>query len=332
MFQSVRHNNPSARTDELLKGILVREGSEWTEYKLKVLSEDHRSEIVDGVVTKLFNDIKSKSLHVDFAPIDSTRGNIKKLANYAAIKNAVSYLNKIVKSNPESKQVPAFAEAVEEISFTLSILEKNASKFEFGFRMNNAIIIYIYNSIVVGLIQGISFVISESVEFVKDNLNLYKAQVKSSKNIARNNHIKALSSFNDLERKGQLGKLFKDAQSLSEGMGIVGAAITAIGLIGFALTLARAIVFLYFNTRVKLSQYLKYIKDFVEMNASTLGTDARKVRDKQLKIAETLGKLSDRISVDQNVANDRANGEIDASNKIIAIDSGSAGTPDLGLY
>jgi uncharacterized protein YlzI (FlbEa/FlbD family) len=335
MFGYNRINNVTSRADDLLKNILIREGSEWTEYQLKNMNEDQKTAVVDNVVTKLFNDIKAKSLHVDFAPIDATRGNIKKLENYTALDNAIKYLKKIASSHPNSKQVPAFAEAVEELSFAFATVQKHASGFENGFRMNNPVVRYIYNSIVVGLIQGTSFVIAESVEFVKDNLNLYKAEVKSSKNIARNNHIKAIASFNDLERKGQMVKLFKDSQTLNEGLGVVGTTIAVIGLIGFALTIARTIIFLYFDTRVRLSQYLKYLKDFVEMNASTLGSDAKKVKDRQMKIASTLGKLSDRIAVDQNVANDRANSEIDQSNKIIALgnsSSGSSGAPDLGLY
>jgi hypothetical protein len=97
----------------------------------------------------------------------------------------------------------------------------------------------------------------------------------------------------------------------------------------------RAIIFMYFDTRVRLSQYLKHLKDFVEMNASTLGTDAKATKEKQMRIASSLGKLADVISVDQNVANDRANSQLEQSNKVIAIgnsDPNSSANTDLDLY
>jgi uncharacterized protein YlzI (FlbEa/FlbD family) len=226
-----------------------------------------------------------------------------------------------------------------------------------GFRMNNALIRFVYNSVVVGLIQGTSFVVAESVEFVKDNINLYKAEVKKSRNIEKNNHIKGIVQFNEMERKGQVVKFFKEVQVFKESadilrengaisltadiikriasMGTIGKIVTIIGLIGFVLSFTRSFIFMYYNTRVKLSQYLKHLQEFVLMNSSTLGNDAKKTKERQEKIAESLGKLSDLISVDQNVSNDRTNSQVEESNKVTALDNKDADKEedtDLDLY
>jgi uncharacterized protein YlzI (FlbEa/FlbD family) len=327
--------------DTLLESMLVREETQWTPYKLRSLNETGKTTLADNVVTRLFNDIKSKAMSVDFAFIDDTRGNITKLQNFSSIDNAIKFLQKIDSKSPELQQVTG------ELVATMGILQKYSKEFELGFKLNNAVIRYMYNSLVIGLIQGTSFVVAESVEFVKDNLNLYKAQSKPSKNILKNNHIKALSNFNDLERKGQLVKFFRDTQQFKENaiaslstkrfgksFGGVATLLGVLGLIGFVLAFTRSIIFLYYNTRVKLSQYLKHLKDFVEMNASTLGSDAKKVKERQEKMADNLGKLADLISVDQNVSNDRANSQLDESNKIIAIDNKDeqSDNSDLGLY
>lgn len=347
MFQQQKN---ISHADILLQEHLLREDTQWTEYKLRTMNEEQKSAVVDNIVTKLFQDIKSKSLSVDFSIIDESKGNIKKIANYKTIDNAISYLNKF--ANENAKKVPELKEAVDEISLTFSILHKYATQFEYGFKYNNSIVRYLYNSLTIAVIQGSSFLVAESVEFVKDNLNLYKAQVKSSKNISRSNYIKSIRNFNTLERKGQLVKFFKETQQFSEagigavfagakaglastGLPVIGQIIAVIGIIGFALMSIRAIIFMYFDTRVRLSQYFKHLKDFVEMNASTLGTDAKAVRDRQMKIASSLGKLADVISVDQNVANDRASSQLEQSNKVIAIgnsDPNSSGNTDLDLY
>jgi hypothetical protein len=339
-----------SHADVLLKEHLLREDTQWTEYKLRTLSEDQKSAVVDNIVTKLFQDIKSKSLSVDFSILDDSKGNIKKVANYKTIDNAINYLHKF--ANENGKKIPELKEAVEEIQLTFSILHKYSSQFEYGFKYNNSIVRYLYNSLAIAVIQGTSFLVAESVDYVKDNLNLYKAQPKTSKNIARSNYIKSIKTFNTLERKGQLVKFFKETQQFSEagigavfagakatlagtGLPVVGQIIAVIGIIGFVLMSIRAIIFMYFDTRVRLSQYLKHLKDFVEMNASTLATDAKATKEKQMKIASSLGKLADVISVDQNVANDRANSQLEQSNKVIAIgnnDPNSSANTDLDLY
>jgi hypothetical protein len=339
-----------SHADVLLKEHLLREDTQWTEYKIRTLNEEQKSAVVDNIVTKLFQDIKSKSLNVDFAILDDSKGNIKKVANYKVIDNAINYLNKF--ASEHSKKVPELREAVDEIQLTWTILHKYNSQFEYGFKYNSSIVRYLYNSLSIAVIQGTSFLVAESVEFVKDNLNLYKAQPKNSKNIKRNNYIKSLKTFNTLERNGQLVKLFKETQQFSEaGVGAilsgakgliaglpvpaVGKVIAVIGLIGFALMSIRAIIFVYFDTRVRLSQYLKHLKDFVEMNALTLGNDAKAVKERQMKIAQSLGKLADVVSVDQNVANDRSSSQIEQSNKVIALgnkDPNSSANTDLDLY
>jgi hypothetical protein len=333
--------------DSLMSSILIREETDWTEYKIRTLQEEQKSVVVDNIVTKLFNDIKSKAISADFTEVDSTKGNIKKLKKHDALFNAINYLVKLSESNNEVKKIS------EELKFTYETIRKYNKEFEIGYKLNNVIIRYLYSSAVVGLIQGTAFAVAQSVEFVKDNLNLYKAQVKPSKALEKNNHIKALMLFNEMERKKQLVKFFKETQQFQEGLfgdikgvfsdvsgrikGLSGAGkfIAILGLIGFALTFIRALVFTYYNTRVKLSQYLKFLQEFVNMNVSTLDNDARKVKEKQEKIANILGKLADVINVDQNVSNDRAKSQIEQSNKIIALDnksSNSGNVSDLDLY
>jgi hypothetical protein len=334
------NNKAIGSYESLLESYLIREETDWTAYKIRKLNEDKKSVVADNIVTKLFNDIKSKSLTVDFAPIDVTKGDIKKLKNYSALENGIKYLNKVAESNKEMKTV------AEELQMALNTVIKYRREFESGFRMNNSLVRFVYNGIVVGLIQGTSFVVAESVEFVKDNINLYKAQVKPTQALLKNNHIKGIIQFNQLERKGQFVKFFKDIHSLNENafvsaiakignLGPVGSVISVIGIIGFVLSFTRSFIFVYYNSRVRLTQYLKHLQDFVLMNASTLGNDAKSTREKQEKIAEQLGKLADIISVDQNVSNDRARSQEDESNKVIALDNKDSdeeqGT-DLDLY
>jgi uncharacterized protein YlzI (FlbEa/FlbD family) len=338
----------------LIESVMVREETGWSPYKVRKLTEEQKSVVAENIVTRLFNDIKSKAMSVDFAPIDASRGDITKLKNHDALANGIKYLVKVSNKNEDIKAVAL------ELQMAYNTLVKHKKEFEMGFKMNNSLIRFVYNSVVVGLIQGTSFVVAESVEFVKDNINLYKAEVKKSRNVEKNNHIKGIVQFNEMERKGQVMKFFKEVQTFKEsasiiqengvavglritsdvvkriaGMGTIGKIVTIIGLIGFVLSFTRSFIFMYYNTRVKLSQYLKHLQEFVLMNSSTLGNDAKKTKERQEKIAESLGKLSDLISVDQNVSNDRTNSQVEESNKVTALDNKDADKEedtDLDLY
>jgi len=282
MYNAIVDKNHFGSVDSFLESILLYEGSEWSQYKIRKLNEDEKSAMSKNIVTRLWNDIKNKILHVDFAPVDVTKGDITKLKNYSSLENAIKYLEKISAGKPELNEI------AKEFSLTMSILKKYKTQFENGFRMNQEYVRFLYNSAVIALIQGTSFTIAESVDFVKDSINLYKPEIQTSriKNIKKNNHIISLAQFNELERKGKFIKLFKESETLNESIlaGLATASlgiklVASLGLVGFSLTFIRGIVFSYYNARVKLSQYLKHLEEFVNMNASTLGSDAKKTKE-----------------------------------------------------
>jgi hypothetical protein len=338
-------SNKSDFTEYLLTETLVREGSIWSPYKIRVLEESQKSVVADNVVTKLFNDVKTRAMKVDFSVADASKGDITRIKGYKDLQSSISNLKKI--AGTADGKAKDLKEAIDEIDMSFSILHSKSREFQSGYQLNNALIRYLYASLVVGLIQGTSFAIAECVDYTRDSLNLYKPVVKPSNHIMNNSHIKSIKLFNNIQRTGQLNKLFTSTQQLTESFSAAAGAFNTIfnsitgarkwmaiiSLAGIALASIRGIIFLYFDSRVKLSQYLKHLQDFVEMNASTMGTDARKVKEKQEKVAERLGKIASMISVDQNVANSRANNEIDASNKVIALgEPEPSKNDDLGIF
>lgn len=335
-------------TDQLLEDLLVKDKNHsWSTYRLMNLDEDKKTKLTDKVVTKLFNDIKNKMLSVDYSFVDATKGDIYKLKNYNTIENAISYLYKIYNMNINSKNFVDFKTAIDELSLTFSILKKYNSQFKLGFKLTNPVVVYLYDSVVVALIQSLSFIISQSVEFVKDNINLYKPNIKISNNILKNNNVKSLILFNNLERTSNLSKFFKESQQFKENVftdftkflskaNAFQKIITIIGSTGLVLYIIRTLVYCFYNARVRLSQYLKYLSNFVLMNASTLSdNDPKHVKEKQEKIAGELEKLADIISIDQTVSSSKTEGQLEDSNKSINISSNEVENNDtynLGIY
>lgn len=114
---------------------------------------------------------------------------------------------------------------------------------------------------------------------------------------------------------------------------VLGAIITAgslsvkaiIFLLKVILVLIRNIVFFFINTRVKLSTMLEIQSKLIEYNAYKLQmrdsydslTDAerKKVVDKQMKIANKLKSMSNKIAIDNKQANIKATAAIDKDEK-----------------
>lgn len=334
------------QADEFLSNAIVRKETNWSPYKIKVLDEEVKTTMVDNIVSYMFNDVRQKALAVDFAIIDKSKGDVTELRNFDTIERAIYFIK--VKGTFRQKDNAEIVRAVNELDYALKTLIKYKSDFKRGFALNDSLSRYLYNSIVIAIIQGSSYLVAETIELMK-SMHGYQIRANDQKTLFKNNHIKSISQFNQMERNGQLSKLFKESHNLAENallnvgkdvakrLGTLSGVtkwIAVLGLVGFSLTFIRSIIFLYFNSRVKLSQYLLHLKEFVEMNASTIESDGKKVKEKQEKIAQTLGKLSDRIRVDQNVANDRANNQLEDSNRIIALDTKDSdnSTSSLNLY
>lgn len=293
----------------------------------KILDENAKMNKVDRIVTKLFKSIRDKTIRIDFSEIDLSKGNVKNLKNYKDIKNAINFLKKLLlKDNYSLKGNKDFAKVINSFETCISILEKYTKEFSSAYLVKNTVIMYIYEGICVSLIEGVSYVISTSIEIVKTSVGCSQG-VKQNKDLMKNNFVKSVIKFNELEKKNKLGKAITELQNLKESItAVITGVFTVITLAGLVLLIVRTAIFMFYNTRINLTRYLESIRQYVLLNSTTV-TD-KKVKEKQIKIATKLKKLSDMISVDQNVANDRSNGDIDSNNKEIGTDDESTNGND----
>lgn len=318
------YNDKSRRfsLDESLRKILVCEGSEWKNRHISVLTEEEKSKVTDGLVTKLFNQIKSKAFDMDFSYIEKTKGDITKLPEYKDLVRSISFLEKIVDSDKKNDKVSNNLKLiVSSLKQSIMILEKHKSKFMIGFKNSNVLVIYLYDSITIALIEGLSITIAEGIELFKDSLNMYGYKVKDDmKPLIKNNYISSIIKFVEMENTNRLSQILNHNLKLTED--VVTASLAVLGSTMLILYLVQSIVFAFFYTRIKIAKYLEHVKYFLEMNLVSInGSDAKKIREKQEKMAKKLGDLADLINVDQTVSQNRANSDISVNNKILAVNN-----------
>jgi hypothetical protein len=296
--------------EKLLEEVYFCEGSTWKTRDLRNLNEDSQKEVADKTVTKLFKDIKAKAFNLDFSEVEIGKGDITKIKNYSELKNAINYLRKI-STNVKN---PELIDAVTQINLAHDNLLANKSGFVNGFKSGNNLLIYLFNSVSIALIQATAFVATNSVEFVKDNLNTFQPEMAATKKLPKNANLSALKRFNEMARNGKLHNVISHTLKLKESVSLT-FLTTTIGAILLALIIIREIIFTFYFVRISMSQYLDYLKNFVLMNASNLSNDQRKIKEKQEKVAKILGKLSDKLAVDQNLATERSKQSIIDNNK-----------------
>jgi hypothetical protein len=121
------------------------------------------------------------------------------------------------------------------------------------------------------------------------------------------------------------------------GGGIMAAGLTAAGVaagVVSAVAIARTLVFKYYDGRMSLADKLQQQSLALEINKFSLDAknmDAQqrnKILNKQKAVIDKLERLSDKITVDSQISDNKANGEIKSENKGYTLNSVSGNSDD----
>lgn len=307
----------------------LTEGSVTAYREYKMLSEEAKSEKTDKVITKLFRDIKDKAFRCDFSIMDRSEGKITKCQCYDTIKNALKFINQLSANTKCTKEV---TEAVFTLNNALKNLEKYENEFNKAYKNKNLMLKYLYSSMGIALVHGTSLIVATCVDIVKNPRGTTQGNFNGEVKLPKNHNLNALTQFNEMCSSSQLPKIFNKMnktpmQESAIGIGAAiktalvaggasGALLTVTGILGgILLTIftIREVVFAYYYIRVSLSAYLEQLSDFIMMNQ--VGIEDSRTKEKQENIAKKLRSLSERIAVDQKVANNRGESDKVKSDK-----------------
>ena len=291
--------------------------------RLIYVNEAEQNKVLMSLTAKLYANIVDKANEIDYGDIPETKGDITKLKNYGMMVDTVATLRDIVK---EFKQDP---KAVNVISEAIANVETRKDEFTKAFRLGYEIPKLIYCTTVLAINDSIAYMIASCIEFIKtpktesfdmvldvmrykkakdylifSNLDKLNREFKNGnidkimKAISKGAVDKAMTEatlsskdyfFNSLPQS-------KTAKKLSIAGGIlVGVALAAIGFILFTiLGIFQDMVFYWYNTQNKYSQYLEMQAMVMEANANNLDVnhpewdDAKKkeVYDRQMKLVD----------------------------------------------
>lgn len=306
------------------------------------MNEADQTSILTALTSKLYNNIVEKVDDIDYGDIPASKGDITKLANYNKLRECTELLRGILK---EFKQDTT---PIDNISEAIANVETRKDLFERAFRFDVELPIMMYNNIVLTIIDAVSYMIATCIEFIKtpnrDSFEITLDKVafaKTKSNMLYNN----LKKFNKCCKskdfdKGMEHILQHRIKKLSEGAAaavVAGVVVTAavLVLIRSIIPILREMVFFFYYTRMRVSDFFDIQADLLQMNAynvqnndTTDDEQKERIVSKQLKIVELFRKMANKISINGKKAEVDTTKEITNTNKKMKLSDVTNEIPD----
>lgn len=295
------------------------------------LNEAEQNTLLVSLTNKLYKMMMAKVDDIDYGDIPNSKGDITRLPKYDQIRECIKVLKDIFAQYHESTK------PVEEIEKALDYVEGYNDLFTASYAGKIDLGIAMYNNITLAIVSSISYMIAVCIEYIKSpkhegmEIVLDKTGVNKVKESLL---YESLIKFNNASRKGDIENALrpliksKTKNFLAEiGFG-VGIAISVIGLIMACISMMKDIVYYFYATRARASQYFDIQADLLEMNAeqlkdnsdlSTVG-DKKSVIRRQLAIANKFRKIADFLALNANKSEREATNDIKKDSKQYKID------------
>ena len=301
---------------------------------LKVLAsinEADQNQVLYNLCGKLYEKLIDKVDDIDFGEIPSTKGDITKLSNYTNMMECVDILKNLLKEFKESTST------ILEVEKAINNIKKRKELFQKGFRYNVELPIVIYSTMTLSVISSISFLISSCVEYIKmpnkDSFDIVVdrvALVKSKDNLL----FKNLSRFNEACVKGQIDTAINDVmKGLEKGFvgeyGFLVGATALVVLITCIIPLLRELIFFFYYSRTRVSDYFEVQANLLQMNIYNLQSNQEIDKDKKTKIIKKQSKLVDKFRKISNFFAVKAKESENKTDRDIAHDNTKYKTNDV---
>lgn len=305
------------------------------------LNEADQNAVLTALTSKLYDHIVTKVDDIDYGEIPSTKGDITKLSSYDKLRDCIDILRNIL---VEYKQDTAPIDAVTE---AMSNISTRKDLFERAFKFDVELPIIMYNTTVLSIINGVSYMIAACIEFIKtpnqNSFDIVLDKIAYSK--TKNNMIyKNLKRFNKCCASGDFDKSMNHVitarvKGFTEAAAVVGTIIggtaAVLTLLVSIIPILREMVFFFFYSRMRVSEFFDVQADLLQMNAYNLennesvnNEDKERIVSKQLKIVELFRKAANKISYTNKKAEVDTSKEIEEQSKKIKLNDISDDIPD----
>lgn len=303
-----------------------------TRQVLLSVNEADQEKVLTSLTSKLYDNIVDKFDDIDFGDIPQSKGDITKVPNYGKIVDCVEILEGIL------TQFKQPTKPVDEISNAIENIKLRKELFQKAFKYDIELPAVLYDTIVLAIISSVSLMISTCIEFIKvpsqDGFDVVLDKVALNKTKEHMLFVN-LEKFNKSCKNGDIDRTIEYMISnrvknltgtVATGM-TIGIGISIIGVVLAIIPMLRELIFFFYYSRTRVSDYFDAQADLLQMNAhnveinTTLDADKKeKIVKKQMKIVDFFRKISNKIAVTAKESETKATRDITNSNKKLKTD------------
>lgn len=287
------------------------------------LTEGEISAVNNAMVTNLYKSAIEKA-HIDFDDIPNSKGDVTRYSGYNSMREVITILREL-----SSKNNVVISE-LDTVETALNNIVAFRESFERGFMVEKDFVVLQYCVLVYACVESTSIIISSYVDFIK-RVDREEFTLLKGKDKAGGLCIENLTRFNQAVSKGEYSKVMNNVlENGKEGFLGVDDVLVPVAIVGAVLLivpLIRELIFAFYYSRMKVSDYLEQQALFLEINSqnvqasSTLSTKRKtEVLKKQSSYVTKLRSMSDKIKVQQKLADTEATKKIASENKSWTID------------
>lgn len=288
------------------------------------MSKDDIHQVNGTLIQGLYKTILERK-DCDFGDIPNSKGDIEKCKYYKSTAECLEILNELMIKN----EIPTTD--VDIIKEAIGGIKKYKSTFEMAFDLNQDYLILFYNTIVMAVIDATSMVIANYMDYLVGPEQSKYDSVKS-----RNDKYRGRISLDNLQRFNNEVKVghfdtMADYMLESQRKNFTGTGIVITGMVivalGSVVPITRELIYFYYRSRVKLSDYLSLQADFLELNklgVQASNKTAQQKKDiirKQEKIILKFRRKADKLKINDEDIGALARKQVENDNKQFSLKS-----------
>ena len=289
----------------LVNNIVMEASSEEDKKYMKSMSKDDINQINGTLLQNLYKSVIDRK-NIDFGDIPDSAGDIEKMKYYANTVECLDTLEKLYRQhNIEEPTLVTIRTAI-------SNMKKYRPQFQDGFRRKHDFIMLTYNSLAMSIIDATSFLIASFMDYVVSPNNAY-AVGKNANNSRGRVVTSSLEKFNSMSNNNQFGDAL-EYMLMEQRKNFAGETVVVTGAIIMILLsivpIIRELIFFYYHSRVRLSDYLNMQADFLEMNKLAVQSsekspaERKAIIKKQDDVIKKLRRKADKLQINDVDTND----------------------------
>lgn len=295
------------------------------------MNEAEQNSLLLSLTNKLYKMIVDKIDSIDYGEIPNTKGDITKLSKYDELRECHKVLRGIFQQFREKDEpINTLEDAVDNIVNMKDI-------FVGAFMAKAEFPKSVYNTMTLAVINATSFMIATCIEYIKSPKKEGLEIVLNKTGVAKaKEHLVyiSLKDFNEACRKGEVENALRPfVQNRAKGfvmtaaLGIKATLIIG-GVVIAILPILKDLVYFYYASKARVSQYFDLQAKLLEMNANELrdNSDIKTEGDKasvirrQLAIAKAFHDIANYLTVDAKGSEVTATKEIKKDKQTYKID------------